>query len=133
MLQKKKLCAGCGEITYIWKNIEGERYCKWCCNQKEPPKPKKQKYYTINPKSEKRKAQDIVYNQLRKKFLTDHPYCMIHGKGCTGQATEIHHSYSGADREKYYLDTRTWFAVCRVDHDAIHANTIQSKELGYLK
>jgi hypothetical protein len=53
---------------------------------------------------------------------------------CSHQRTsEIHHSYSGKDRDKYYLDTTTWYAVERCCHDWCHANPKEARELGYLK
>jgi len=131
MKVKKKLCAGCGDITYIWKNIDGEKYCKYCCNQEKPPKPKKK--YTIKQKSTKRVAKDVVYSELRRVYLLANPFCMIHGKKCQGNATDVHHTYNGADREKYYLDVKTWMATCRTCHNNIHANPKESKKLGYLK
>jgi len=38
MNKKKKICAGCGEETYIYKNIDGEKYCKTCTYRLQPPK-----------------------------------------------------------------------------------------------
>lgn len=38
MVIKKKVCAGCNELTYIYKNIEGKKYCKSCAYKLNPPK-----------------------------------------------------------------------------------------------
>lgn len=38
MTLKKKLCAGCNELTYIYKNIDGKKYCKSCTQKLEPTK-----------------------------------------------------------------------------------------------
>lgn len=42
MNQKKKMCAGFDgneHEDYIYKNIEGKKYCKFCTLKLEPPKP----------------------------------------------------------------------------------------------
>lgn len=38
MQAKKKICAGCGKESYIYKNIDGEKYCKPCTFKLQPPK-----------------------------------------------------------------------------------------------
>jgi 5-methylcytosine-specific restriction endonuclease McrA len=35
---KKKICAGCNEEQYIFKNINGKKYCRSCAYKLEPPK-----------------------------------------------------------------------------------------------
>ena len=72
-------------------------------------------------------------SKLRKVFLVKNPFCMIHGENCQGNATDIHHSYAGADRDKYYLDVSTWYATCRTCHIYLHEHIKESKSLGYLK
>jgi hypothetical protein len=38
MQAKKKICAGCLQTTYIYKNIGGNKYCKTCAFKLQPPK-----------------------------------------------------------------------------------------------
>ena len=75
---KLKTCSGCGEEKPIWKNHEGDKYCKYCWQIHNPKNKDKAK----NPikiadvkkskprqKSKRREAEDLVYSQLRKVFL----------------------------------------------------------------
>jgi hypothetical protein len=81
--------------------------------------------------SDKRKIQDLQYKVLRIEFLgkPENKICPI----TKWPATEIHHTYSGKDRAKYYLDTTTWIAVSREGHMWIHEFSKEARELGYLK
>lgn len=100
--------------------------------EKPPKKAKKPlKRSKPNPRSKKRIAQDEAYSLLRKQFLSqeENKICPITGK----PTTEIHHTYSGKDRAKYYLDVSTWLAVSREGHIWIHSNSKEARELGYLK
>ena len=97
-----------------------------------PAKPTvKQK--SISPSSPKRIKENAVYSLLRMSYLGSHPMCEAGLQGCQGQATDVHHTYSGKDRSKYYLKTETWLAVCRNCHNYIHMNPIFSRESGLLK
>lgn len=79
----------------------------------------------LKSKSDKRKKQEKVYNELRRQFLTSNPRCRV----CGAEATDIHHM---RHRGKYYLDTTTFMAVCRLDHQRIHDNVAWAREMGYL-
>lgn len=89
----------------------------------------------IKKVSDKRAKADIVYYALRDVFLKQHPICMINIPDiCSHQpSNQVHHSYSGKDREKYYLDTATWFATEQCCHDWVHLHPIEAREQGYLK
>jgi hypothetical protein len=140
---KKKPCDGedCnGALQFIWKNVGGKKYCR-SCSQKLPKdeshskaKPTRQ-YTTIPPRSHKRIRDEAAYKALREAFLTTHPQCMIAIKGiCSGHpANQVHHSYSGKDRDKYFLDTTTWFASEDKCHDWVHNNPTEAREVGFLK
>ena len=98
------------------------------------PEPKsKAKPKPIKARSAKRAKDDRVYLKLRSEYLTNNPLCEARLMKCTGVSTEIHHTYSGTDRNKYYLITPTWMGVCRNCHNEIHDNPKQAKTLGYLK
>jgi hypothetical protein len=157
---KLKTCSGCGEQKPIWKNHEGEKYCKYCWQKHNPKNKKIFIHHTANDKieesplvssrvvildfskekkkskpkqkSKKREAEDQVYTQLRKVFLTKNPSCEARLKDCSLKATDVHHTFWGADRGKTYLEVNTWKAVCRGCHDQIHGklSAEESKALG---
>lgn len=136
MQAKLKICDECGKESYIWAHKGKMRYCKSCTFKLVPSRPEIKKKFTPIPKrSEKRKKEEIAYQALRKVYLATHPQCEVNIQGvCSGEpAHEIHHQYSGKDREKYFLDTTTWKAVERNCHDWVHANPLEARELGFLK
>ena len=96
-------------------------------NPKPEPKDKK-KPSKIKPVSDKRAKDNKIYLTLREVFLKDR-FCPITGEA----AIEVHHTYSGKDRDAHFLDMKTWMAVSRDGHLWIHANPKESRELGYLK
>lgn len=134
MIAKKKICSGCETEQYIWKRHEGEPYCKhcWSCHKSkdEDGKPIKN---IIPQVSSKRKKQDQEYLKLRERYLTENSFCRVKGAGCMVNATDVHHTFAGANRSVYYLIQSTWLPVCRVCHDWIHANPKEARVLNYLK
>ena len=134
---KKKKCDGCGELSYIWKSsgTGGRKLCKQCSYDTGVAKLsniKQQK--PIPPRSQKRSKEERLYSAKRIIFLQEHEVCMIHLPGiCTNRTTDIHHTYSGKDRSKFFLDTSTWLASCRACHDWVHNNSKEARELGLLK
>lgn len=118
---KLKICTGCQEPSYIYKSEgKSDKFCKQCWFTKEKPK-------AIAPVSKKKKEEMDIYSKLRTGFLIINPYCQVKLPGCTIRATDIHHLYSGRDREKYYLKTTAWKSSCRACHDQIH-NVLSSDE-----
>ena len=87
--------------------------------------------YKIPKVSKKRQAEDLRYKVLREEFLSrkENQICPISKQ----QTVEVHHTYSGKDRAKYYLDTTTWIAVSRDAHNWIHDHPKDAREQGYLK
>jgi len=134
MKVKLKECDGCHKETVIWKNHEGYRYCKlcWSCHNSKDNVQKPTKS-AISQVSSKRKKKDQEYLKLRNRFLTDFSLCQIAVKGCSINATDVHHTYAGANRDAFYLVQSTWLAVCRNCHDWIHAHPKESRAFGYLK
>lgn len=62
MEQKKKPCAGCGEMEFIWKNFEGKKYCRRCAykiSTTKDNKPRKQISNRKKPTGELRLFQKI--------------------------------------------------------------------------
>jgi hypothetical protein len=134
MKLKLKTCDGCEKETVIWKNHEGYKYCKncWSCHSSKDNTQKPTKS-AIPPVSSKRKKKDLEYSKLRKRFLTDFSLCQIAVKGCSVNATDVHHTYAGVNRDAFYLVQSTWLAVCRNCHDFLHLNPKLSREMGWLK
>lgn len=112
---KLKICNGCKKEKPIWKSFGKEKYCKECWKRKSIAKPKNREY-----------------SNKRKKFLSIHPKCEARLPGCMSDATDVHHCYSGIDREEHFLDDNTWKAVCRNCHNIIH-NVLSSEEAADLK
>lgn len=132
MKNKDKICDGCGKVRPIWKNINGERFCKYCALAISTKK--SAKGVQAPRTSRKKTKQDKHYSEMRTAFLISSPLCLAHIPGiCTYYATDIHHIYSGKDRSAHYLDTTTWLSVCRSCHTWIHTSSKEARTLGLLK
>lgn len=94
-------------------------------------KPIKRAAKSIAPVSDKRKAQNKQYSNLRKLFLKDHAACEISLKGCTGTATEVHHA-AGRENARL-LDVKNFKAVCRTCHVTITEHSAQAIKKGWSK
>lgn len=134
-----KICDGCGKQRKIWKNLTEDgvrkRLCKecWSCQQSHSSKPIK-KHKPLAPRSTKRIKEDKEYSSKRKIFMVANPICQANIPSlCSTLSTDVHHTYSGADRNKYYLDETTWVSICRNCHNWIHAHSREARELGLLK
>ena len=131
---------------YPYRIITSMKKCKICLSEFEPSKPLQvtcsykcglayargfNKPKKAIPKvSKKRQEKDKIYLQLRKEFFALHEKCQI----CNfNKPTDVHHSYIGANRNKYYLEVSTWFALCRNCHNDVHDNPKDSREKGYIK
>lgn len=120
---KPKKCKNCGKEFTPFRPLDF--LCSYKCANGYK-KPTKRRF--ISPVSKSKAKKDKIYQVKRQMFL-EGKFCPITGKA----ATEVHHTYSGADRSKYYLDESTWVAVSREGHNYIHNNPIWAKENGYLK
>jgi hypothetical protein len=123
MKTKLKHCDGCNEEKVIWKNHEGNRYCKYCWATKKKPS-------KINQRSKKRVLEDSQYTKLRRVFLTKHPNCQAKLPMCTFKSTDVHHMEK---RGINYLKTSSWLSCCRACHDWVEMNKKEARELGFLK
>ena len=134
MKLKLKTCDGCEKETVICKNHEGYKYCKncWSCHSSKDNTQKPTKS-AIPPVSSKRKKKDQEYLKLRERFLTQNHLCQLAVAGCTNGATDVHHTYAGANRDAFYLVQSTWLAVCRNCHDWIHAHPAEARIMNWLK
>jgi hypothetical protein len=133
---KTKVCDGCGLERPIWKSsgTGGLKLCKncWSCH-KSGDTVQKPTNSAIPRVSAKRAKKDAEYSKLRERYLTENPLCMVKVNGCGHGATDVHHKFSGSDRDTYYLVQSTWLAVCRACHSWIHENPEKARILGYLK
>lgn len=119
----------CKETGKEWKQYSSFQKCPCCIHSK--PQPKETKKYVIPKVSDKRKIENLKYSVLRIEFLgkKENQICPITKQ----QTIEVHHTYCGKDRAKYYLDVSTWLAVSRDGHNWIHDNPKEARELGFLK
>ena len=88
------------------------------------------------PKYSKKRLADLkIYSVLRKDYLLDHKDCEVKLDGCSKKAIEIHHLFSGRDRNKYFTVVETWKSTCRSCHSKLHneLSTEQLIELGLRK
>jgi|LakMenEpi03Aug12_release.lakeMendotaPanAssembly.Ray.scaffolds.fasta_scaffold1049565_2 hypothetical protein len=133
MILKKKICDGCHQETYIYKNVttDGIRYklCKECAFKKQARLTPNRAQ--IKKVSDKKKTMDVMYTKLRKIQLEQFPTCQINTEHCSTVSTEIHHS-AGRLGENY-LGVNTWFATCRECHTWVHLNPKTARENGWLK
>ena len=114
IVAKKKLCSLCGEYKILWKSQPPT--CN-SCKSKSP----------IKKVSEKHKETLKEYKVVREEFLKQNPNCQLRLQGCTFVATDIHHTFSGKDKQKYFLDIKTWKSLCRNCHSKLH-NVLSLKE-----
>lgn len=119
---KLKICSGCNLPKYIWKSQGKEKFCKGCWYNIQPPK-------QISPRSQKMQETVDTYTKQRLLFLIANPFCKARLQGCTGHATDVHHLFSGANRQKYFLNMRTWIPICRACHNFIHDKLSQEEAI----
>lgn len=96
--------------------------------EKKKPKPK-----PIPKESKKRKVENKEYKTLRKVYLENHKECEVRFPGCGKKSVDVHHSYSGKDRNKHFLDILSWIPVCRKCHAEIHNDSAKARKLNLLK
>jgi hypothetical protein len=130
MLQpKKKICNSCETEQIIWKNHDGNKYCRKCWLDKTFVLPKKY-LKPIKPKSDKKSIQDQLYTVLRNKFFQDdnNKSCKARLQGCTILATDVHHTKG---RGENLNDVSTWIPLCRTCHTYIELHPVEAKNLNF--
>lgn len=78
MILKKKICTGFDNIEhedYIYKNINGKKYCKSCTYKLQPPKPLKKmsekgKFKLVLKQDEQQKDHKFYLDVWHSKFFT---------------------------------------------------------------
>jgi len=130
---KKKICDGCKEESFIWKNVDGKKLCKQCSYtgvaKLSISKPTA-KAKPIAPRSQKRSKEERLYSAKRIIFLQEHPMCEAHLPGiCTEHAQEVHHKKGRIGDD--LLDETHWLALCHMCHDYIENNREFAMEKGF--
>ena len=116
---KKKICSSCQKEKVLWKSTP--KLCKECFyRMPENKKPIEKKVYTIPKESAKRSKENRLYHAKRILYLTTHKECEAVLPGCLHMASDIHHTWFGADRSLHFLDETSWKATCRECHRVIH-------------
>jgi len=126
MKAKKKHCAGCETDQYIWKNHEGNKYCRNCWGKLTVKPFKSKKVKPLKVKSAKMKKLDTLYTKLRGVYMRKYPMCQASLPNCSKQSTDVHHMKG---RGEYHNDTTTWLSVCRSCHTWIEEHPKEAIEL----
>jgi hypothetical protein len=131
---KKKICAGCGLESFIWKNVDGMKLCKQCSSNTGVAKPSNTKptarQKPIPPRSQKRTKEEKLYSGKRIIFLQENPMCQAHLPGiCTKFSTDVHHKEGRIG--DLLLDDTKWLAACRFCHEWIENNPEEAQEKGF--
>ncbi len=115
------MCNGCKQPKPIWKSHGKEKYCRDCWYSMEKPKP-------IPRLSSRRRTDMDEYSKKRMLFLIANPVCQAKLVGCTGTATDVHHTAGRVGDN--YLNMSKWKALCRNCHQWVETNPDEAKELG---
>ncbi len=126
---RNKKCIICGREDKPWFS---KKRCKSCASKSYSKSTVK--HTPIPKQSAKRKVDNVQYLKLRLEFLNKNQKCQMNCSGeCTEFATDVHHLYSGKDRNKYFLVVETWMASCRQCHDWVHYFSKEAREIRLLK
>jgi len=130
MQVKLKKCSSCELDKMIWKNHEGNKYCKDCWYSQEVTKTPSNKR-SIKPKSDKKDVLDVLYSKMRKEFLNEplNSTCRAKLPECMGQFKEnltVHHTKG---RGLYYLDKKTWIPLCLSCHQWVETHPKEAREM----
>ena len=127
---KKKICDSCDTEQIIWKNHNGNKYCRQCwLKEHSSPLPKKLPK-VIKPKSDKKAVQDQLYTILRNKYFQDdnNKACKARLTGCALVACDVHHTKGRGECQN---DVSTWVSLCRSCHNYIETHPTEAKELNF--
>lgn len=130
MQVKLKKCSSCNLDKVIWKNFEGNKYCKDCWYSKEMLKAPSNKR-PIKQKSDKQDVLDVLYSKMRKEFLErpENATCRAKLPGCLGvfkQNLTVHHTKG---RGRYFLDQLTWIPLCLTCHQWVEEHPKEAREM----
>jgi hypothetical protein len=92
-----------------------------------------QKWLKLRSQNQKQ-FKEYLQKEIRRPQIHGTTNCVSRKEGKPNlpitkwSSTEIHHTYCGKDRAKYYLDESTWIAVSRDGHNWIHDNPKEARE-----
>ena len=117
--RKLKICFGCKLPKLIYKNIEGEKYCKSCTfhlfvNQ----------FKQINPISKKQTKRIDKYKKLRDQYFKEHPICEF--PGCESTKITCHHKKGRVGN----LMFENFCSLCLFHHQWCEENPEEAIKLG---
>ena len=135
MQKKLKICDGCGKEKPIWKSsgTGGLKLCQQCWSCHKGGENIQKSTSDIPRVSAKKAKKDAEYFKLRMKYLNENNLCRVMVSDCSNSATDIHHTYAGANRDAFYLIQSTWIPVCRNCHNWIHSHPEQARIMNWLK
>lgn len=81
--------------------------------------------------SKKRAKENRAYTPVKKKFLTENPFCQAQLEGCTGKATDLHHAAGRTGKQ--LLNVTDFVALCRSCHDKMEADDKAARATGLKK
>lgn len=117
-----KIC----QVEECTNYIFGKGYCRFHQNKRTDKNTKR-----INPFSDKHLDALKVYKIVRLEFIVHNRFCQAKMKGCTKDATQVHH-ICGRIGDKL-TDSKNFLAVCHSCHCYIENHPEIAKELGFTK
>lgn len=112
-------------------------FCPFCTGTTTCPRhaekgvPKQKKVYTIQKKSDKKKAVDKELSAFYKVLIAERPTCEIKSPECAGKAETGHH-VRGRGKD-HVLDTENIMSVCLRCNSYVESNDAWAREKGFLK
>lgn len=125
MKAKTKTCSGCGQPRVIWKNDQGERFCKECWFRKRPG-------VRLKKTSAKQKLAETLYTDARRVYLTQPGNRHCHGRltpDCTGGDASLLTIHHMKGRGTHLLDTSTWVPLCPACHRYVELHPDEARDL----
>jgi hypothetical protein len=94
--------------------------------------PKNRQNKPIAKISKKMAGKLMEYAKLKRQFMKEHPICECGLPECDKSLSfDVHHTYSGMDRSRHFLDVSTWKAVARKCHTIIHSKLSTEEMIKY--
>lgn len=131
--RKKKLCKGCGEMCFIFSKglcLSCDKITnssKYQINTKVSLGGLKS-YKKINPISDRRKKELLIYNGVRDLYLKMNPVCEF--PKCNSREVQLHHRAGRSGRMLY--EYSYFCSLCHAHHMWVHENDKEARAMGLL-
>lgn len=136
MVRKKKICAGCEQEQYIYKNIDGKKYCRSCAYKLQPPKAikkvsEKQAFKITLKKKQLTEDWEFYMRVWNGSFGRDpstgytlsEPKCLVCGtKLGVPTSLNFHHILEKRNYPEYRYDENNIAIVCADCHSSYESN-----------